>query len=200
MVEKAERKPSPRQKLLAAADELFYNEGVHAVTIDRVIEKASVARGSLYYNFEGKDDLIREYLLGRHAAWTARVDEAVAAAKDPAEKILAVFDALGTLFAEPSYRGCSFMNAVAEAPADGPEIKAAANYRSWLHKLFGDLVAALDVRNPQDLTDQLVVLYDGAVTVAQMDKSPHSAATARTLASMAVESSTSRTRAAQLAV
>ncbi len=200
MVEKAERKPSPRQKLLAAADELFYNEGVHAVTIDRVIERASVARGSLYYNFNGKDDLIREYLLGRHAAWTARVDEAVAAAKDPAEKILAVFDALGTLFAEPGYRGCSFMNAVAEAPTDGPEIKPAANYRSWLHKLFGDLVAALNPRNPQDLTDQLVVLYDGAVTAAQMDKSHHSAATARTLASMAVESSTSRSQPAQLAV
>ena len=200
MVAKADKKPSPRQKLLAAADELFYNEGVHAVTIDRVIEKASVARGSLYYNFDGKDDLIREYLLGRHAAWTARVDEAVAAAKDPAEKILAVFDALGTLFAEPSYRGCSFMNAVAEAPADGPEIKAAANYRSWLHELFGDLVAALNSRNPQELTDQLVVLYDGAVTAAQMDKSHHSAATARTLASMAVESSTSRSQPAQLAV
>ncbi len=200
MVEKAEKKPSPRQKLLAAADELFYNEGVHAVGIDRIIEKASVARGSLYYNFDGKDDLIKEYLLGRHAAWTARVDEAVAESKDPGEKILAVFDALGTLFAEPGYRGCSFMNAVAEAPADGPEIKAAANYRSWLHELFGDLVAALNVRHPQQLTEQLVVLYDGAVTAAQMDKSPHSAATARTLASMAVESSTSRSRAAQLAV
>jgi AcrR family transcriptional regulator len=103
--------PSGRTVSIAAADELFYTDGVHAVTIDRVIEKASVARGSLYYNFEGKDDLIREYLLGRHAAWTARVDAAVGAAKDPAENILAVFDALGTLFAEPSYRGCSFMNA-----------------------------------------------------------------------------------------
>lgn len=200
MVQKAERKPSPRQKLLAAADELFYNEGVHAVTIDRVIDKASVARGSLYYNFDGKDDLIREYLLGRHAAWTARIEQALEEAKDPGAKILTVFDALGTLFAEPSYRGCSFMNAVAEAPTDGPEIKAAATYRSWLHELFGDLVAALNVRHPQELTDQLIVLYDGAVTAAQMDKSPHSAATARTLASMAVESSTSRSQPAQLAV
>jgi hypothetical protein len=56
------------------------------------------------------------------------------------------------------------------------------------------------LRNPQELTDQLVVLYDGAVTAAQMDKSPHSAVTARTLASMAVESSTSGTLAAQLGV
>lgn len=92
------------------------------------------------------------------------------------------------------------MNAVAEAPTDGPEIKAAANYRSWLHELIGDIVAALNLQNPQDLTDQLVVLYDGAVTAAQMDTSPHPAATARTLASMAVESSTSRSQAAQLAV
>jgi AcrR family transcriptional regulator len=184
MVAKLEKKASPREKLLAAADELFYNEGVHAVGIDRVIEKAGVAKGSLYYNFGGKDDLIKEYLLGRHASWTARIDQATAAVDEPKAKILAVFDVLGTLFAEPGYRGCSFVNAVAEAPAGGPELKAAANFRSWLHNLFGDLVAQLDVANAQELSDQLVILYDGAVGAAQMDNSPGAAATARTLAAM----------------
>jgi AcrR family transcriptional regulator len=186
MVPKAENKLSPRQRLLAAADELFYNEGIHHVGIDRVIEKAGVAKGSLYYNFGGKDDLIKDYLLGRHAAWTARIDEGIAEAASAVDKILAVFDVLGTLFQEPGYRGCSFMNAVAEAPEGGPEIRAAANFRAWLHGLFEDLVSGLDVEEPLQLTEQLVILYDGAVGAAQMDHSPRAAMTAKSLAAMVI--------------
>ncbi|MFE4230007.1 TetR/AcrR family transcriptional regulator [Arthrobacter sp. NPDC056886] len=178
-------KKRPRQRLLAAADELFYNEGTHTVGIDRVIERAGVAKGSLYYNFSGgKDDLIKEYLLGRHAAWAARVDQEIAKHEEPRHKILSVFDALGTLFSEPDYRGCAFMNALAGAPENGPEIQAAANFRIWLHTLFDSMVADLDVENPSQLTDQLVVLYDGAVTASQMDNTPRTATTAKTLATM----------------
>jgi AcrR family transcriptional regulator len=187
MAASVEKRPSPRQRLLEAADELFYNEGIHTVGIDRVIERAGVARGSLYYNFRGKDDLIKGYLLGRHARWTERVEEQVVKASGPAEKALAVFDALGTLFAEPSYRGCAFVNAIAEAPVDGPERHAAAQFRSWLHELFGTLAADLPVRKPEELADQLVILYDGAVATAQMDGSPRAAATARTLASIVID-------------
>jgi AcrR family transcriptional regulator len=182
-----EKKVSPRQRLLAAADELFYNEGIHSVGIDRVIEKAGVAKGSLYYNFSGKDELIKEYLLGRHTAWAARIDAAIAAEVDPKAKILAIFDVLGELFAEPDYRGCSFMNAVAEASEGGPELAAAANFRAWLHGMFDGLVAALDVQNPTALAGQLVILYDGAVAAAQMDGSPAAAQTAKALAAMVLE-------------
>jgi AcrR family transcriptional regulator len=186
MAATAEKKASPRQKLLAAADELFYNEGIHAVGIDRVIERAGVAKGSLYYNFSGKDELIKEYLLGRHAAWTTRIDAAIAGQTDPVAKILVVFDVLGDLFAEPDYRGCSFMNAVAEAPEGGPELAAAANFRLWLHGMFNDLVVALTVNDPALLAGQLVILYDGAVAAAQMDSSPAAAKTAQTLAAMVI--------------
>jgi AcrR family transcriptional regulator len=183
----AEKKASPREKLLAAADELFYSEGIHSVGIDRVIERAGVAKGSLYYNFGGKDDLVKEYLLGRHAAWTARIEAAIDPEGDPKAKVLATFDVLGELFAEPDYRGCSFMNAIAEAPAGGPELAAAANFRLWLHQMFGDLVGGLGVQNPTLLAAQLVILYDGAVATAQMDSSPASAQIAKMLAAMALE-------------
>ncbi|CAN5329151.1 TetR/AcrR family transcriptional regulator MbcR [soil metagenome] len=191
MTKTTDTKPSPRQRLLDAADELFYREGVHTVGIDRVIEKAGVARGSLYYNFTGgKDELVREYLHGRHAAWSARVDAAVDGADTPTQKILVVFDVLGELFSEPDYRGCSFMNALAEAPADGPEVAAAANFRAWVHETFEVLVARLDVADEAELADQLVVLYDGAVTAAQMDSAPRAAATAKKLATMAIAMAT----------
>jgi len=187
MEKTAEKKASPRQRLLAAADELFYNEGIHSVGIDRVIEKAGVAKGSLYYNFSGKDDLVKEYLLGRHARWTVRIDAAIAAQADPKAKVLAVFDVLGELFAEPDYRGCAFLNAVAEAAEGGPELAAAANFRAWVHGMFNGLVASLDVPSPTLLADQLVILYDGAVAAAQMDSSPAAAQTAKTLAAMVLE-------------
>src|ERR1700709_1925445 len=176
--------PSPRERLLAAADELFYNEGIHTVGIDRIIDKAGVAKGSLYYNFEGKDDLVRAYLLGRHASWSAQVDRAVAEATTPEDRVLAVFDELGNLFAKPDFRGCSFMNAVAEAQPGSPEVLAAANLRAWVHDLFTGLIDALDVDDATELGKQLVVLYDGAVATAQMDATAEPAKTARKLAQM----------------
>src|SRR6266851_4982950 len=89
---------SARERLLTAADRLFYEEGVHTVGIDRVLEESGVAKGSLYYNFSGKDDLVRTYLENRHAAWAARIDAELAAAATAADKVLAIFDALADLF------------------------------------------------------------------------------------------------------
>ena len=65
-------RPSARERLLAAANELFYNEGVHTVGIDRVIEQAGVAKASLYNTFGSKDELVRAYLEGRHASIAER--------------------------------------------------------------------------------------------------------------------------------
>jgi AcrR family transcriptional regulator len=179
--------PSPRQRLLAAADELFYNEGIHTVGIDRIIDKAGVAKGSLYYNFDGKDDLVREYLLGRHATWSALVEHAVAEAQSPADKVLAVFDVLGELFAKDDFRGCSFMNAVAEAQPDSPEMLAAANFRAWVHELFDGLVRELPLTDRALLAKQLIILYDGAVATAQMDSTSEPARTARAMAQLLIQ-------------
>lgn len=84
---------SARERLLEAADRLFYNEGVGRVGIDRVLEESGVAKGSLYYNFGGKDDLVRAYLQNRHAKWAARLDARINAETDPREKLLPIFDA-----------------------------------------------------------------------------------------------------------
>src|SRR6186713_216247 len=81
-----------RERLLAAADELFYAEGVHSVGIDRVIEHAGVAKASLYNTFGSKDELIRAYLAARHEARKERIQQRLAGMATPKEKILAVFD------------------------------------------------------------------------------------------------------------
>jgi AcrR family transcriptional regulator len=182
-----QRRRTAKQRLLQAADELFYNEGIHTVGIDRVIASAGVAKGSLYYSFTGKDELVHEYLTHRHGKWAERVTAGIEAHTDPRARILAVYDVLGTLFAQPDYRGCAFMNATAEAAPDSVEAQAATTFRAWVRNLFLDLATDVDADDPKQLADALVLLYDGAVATAQMDKAPEAARTARRTAELILD-------------
>src|ERR1700710_2725009 len=114
-------RPSARDRLLAAADELFYEEGVHTVGIDRVIERAGVAKASLYKVFGSKDELIRSYLEARHARWQARLPRGLGARFDnPRDRLLGVYEIAGEQFGLPTFRGCAFVNASAEAGPGSP--------------------------------------------------------------------------------
>src|SRR5271167_2579357 len=112
-------KRSPRERLLQAASELFYAEGVQSVGIDRVIERAGVAKASLYSTFGSKEGLVCAYLGARHDQALAGLRSAAAATQDPVDRILAVFDAQARLFRSPAFRGCAFTAAAAEAPPGG---------------------------------------------------------------------------------
>src|SRR6201996_9792456 len=85
------RRPSARERLLDAADELFYEEGIHIVGIDRVIEKAGVAKASLYSTFGSKDELVRAYLTRRYQRRRARIETWVDRYDEPRDRLLAVF-------------------------------------------------------------------------------------------------------------
>ena len=110
---------SPRERLLEAAGELFYADGVQSVGIDRVIERAGVAKASLYSTFGSKEGLVSAYLDERHARVLARARAGVDAVDpaDPAARILAVFDAQAERFRAADYHGCAFIAASAEAPS-----------------------------------------------------------------------------------
>src|SRR5712691_3015747 len=105
---------SARERLLAAADELFYEEGVHTVGIDRVIEHAGVAKATLYSAFGSKDELIRAYLTRRHQVWRERVAAKLETYDASRDRLLGVFDWLSEASAHPGFHGCAFMNASAE--------------------------------------------------------------------------------------
>src|ERR1700694_6276148 len=94
MAKTTAKRPSARERLLAASNELFYRDGVHSTGIDAVIERAGVAKGSLYYIFGGKDELGAAYLRGRLEAWRQRVRAEQAGLEDPEAKILAILDAV----------------------------------------------------------------------------------------------------------
>ena len=176
MATKTAKRPSPRERLLAASDELFYRDGVHSTGIDAIIEKAGVAKGSLYYIFGGKDELVSAYLRNRHDAWRQRVEAAQARTDDPDEKILAIFDAIADYVSLPEFRGCPFTNAAAEAPAGESQKLAIKEYRDWLRQTFMELAADTGVADSQALADALTVLYDGALATAEMGSGARAAA------------------------
>ena len=182
MAAKAPAVQSARERLLAAANELFYEEGVHTVGIDRVIERAGVAKASLYNVFGSKDELIRAYLARRHERRRARITAALERYTTPRERLLGVFDVLGEALMEPGFRGCAFVNASAESqPGSGVE-QVSDEMRAWVRSLFTDLAAAAGAPDPAGLAAQLVLLYDGASVGARMDRNPGTAAAARTVA------------------
>ena len=189
-------KPSARERLLAAANELFYTEGVHTVGIDRVIEQAGVAKASLYNTFGSKDELVHAYLEGRHAAMVARITKAVARYDNPRDRLLGVFDAQGELFAEPGFRGCAFASASAESPGD-LVARAADAYRGWVRGLLTDLARDAGVPDPERLGRQLHLLYDGASQSARMDHDPSAATAARAAAETLLDKALSPAQGAQ---
>lgn len=175
-------KPSARERLLAAADALFYEEGVHTVGIDRVIEHAGVAKGSLYNTFGSKDELIRAYLSGRYATYTERITAAVDRNSTPRERLLAVFDALGDLRASEGFRGCPFARASAEArPGDAAE-QITADYRRWINALFTELAAENGVAAPAALASQLDLIYIGMSASIRADRGRATPAVSRAAA------------------
>jgi AcrR family transcriptional regulator len=189
-----QRRRTAKARILDAADDLFYNEGIHAVGIDRVIARAGVAKGSLYYSFTGKDDLVREYLTHRHGMWAERISAGIEAHTDPRDRILAVYDVLGALFAQPDYRGCAFVNATAEAAPDSVEAEAASVFRAWVNDLFLGLATDAGAADPKQLAQTLVLLYDGAVATSQMDHTSTPALTARHTAELVLDSTGIRAR------
>ena len=171
--------PSARERLLRAADELFYTEGVQSVGIDRVIEHAGVAKASLYNIFGSKEGLVRAYLEARHNGTTDQLMAAVNRHRDPRRRILAVFDAQAQMFAQPGFRGCAFVSAFAEAPLGGLVAQAAAEYRAWMRALFTDLAEQAGAADPGELGRQLQIIYDGGTTAAWMDRDPSIASSSR---------------------
>ncbi|HEY0695261.1 MAG TPA: TetR/AcrR family transcriptional regulator [Kribbella sp.] len=173
MVEERKTRTSARERLLVAADELFYAEGVHSVGIDQVIKRAGVAKASLYNTFGSKEELVRAYLKGRHTqTWERMARELQARYRTPRERLVGVFEVQGQLFTEPDFRGCAFMSASAESDTSEAVEKTTEEYRIWVRSLFLDLAYAAGAPEPEALAKQLVLVYDGAGVSAWMDHDP----------------------------
>jgi AcrR family transcriptional regulator len=182
-------RPGARERIVRAAGDLFYAEGIHAVGVDRVTAAAGVAKATMYQQFRSKDELVAACLQRRAEQWRASVaDPVLALPGSAARRVGAVFERLGKTFATPGYRGCPFINAAAEYPGpDGPVAAAIAAHRAQVRGLFAELLADVPAARRAALTDQLVLLYDGTMVGAQLDQGPRAARRARAAARQLLE-------------
>ena len=177
---------SARDRLLVAADELFYAEGVHVVGIDRIVERAGVAKASLYSIFGSKDALVRAYLENHFRRRQRRMADVLAAYNTPRERLLGVFAEVEHLLEGSEFRGCRFISASAEARSGDASEVIADEYRAWLQSLFIELAKAAGAKDAKALGRQLSLLYDGAAVAGRMDRDRRGAANAVRAAAVAL--------------
>ena len=161
-----------RERLIAAAIELFYRRGFGAVGIDQIIEAAGVTKSTFYKHFEGKDDLMVAAVQRRDEwesqAWSRAVNKL--AGDDPVKQLLAMWDVMDLWFNDPDFLGCMFVNAAAEFPnPHDPVHKAAAAYKKRARDHWRDLakLAGADKTAAETFADCFAALLEGALILRQ---------------------------------
>lgn len=179
-------------RVMEAADELFYAHGVQAVGMDRIRDASGVSLKRLYQCYPSKVRLVEAYL--RHRDQVARTALAahVADIRDPEERVLAVFDWLYAWSAQLGFRGCVFNNIFGELGGDSEiVVRVVRQHKAGLREFFLGLSSDLGVSSPADLTDQLLILFNGAITVASVNGVPDAALHARSAAISVMEAAKS---------
>ncbi len=164
--EPAKRRPSgaaTRARILTAANELFYAQGIRATSADRIIEQVGVTKVTFYRHFRTKGDLVVAYLEEQAAAerrWLAGARRE----GDPAGSLRALATDIGAASCSPGFRGCAFINAAAEFSDPEDPVRAAVDaHRAWMLGEFADIAAQAGVRNVDAVARQLMILRDGAM-------------------------------------
>jgi AcrR family transcriptional regulator len=153
----ATEKIDMKERILQTADRLFYLQGIRAIGVDTMAAEIGISKRTLYNHFPSKDALILAYL-------ERRLVQPRASDESPLEQILGTFDSLERRFAAKDFRGCPFVNAVAElGPKDKAVKKIATAFKESRRLWFRDLLIELGVTDPEALATQLTLLVDGAI-------------------------------------
>jgi AcrR family transcriptional regulator len=159
-----------RDKILETASELFYKRGVRAVGVDLVVEKAGVAKTSLYRHFGTKDDLIAAFLDREDQDfWSAWDRVAEQHADDAKAELDAHLGWIGERVGRANYRGCPQINVAAEFPeSDHPARKVAQAHKHEMRRRLKVIAERLNAASPDELAGQLSVLVNGAFVSSQL--------------------------------
>lgn len=168
------RKLGVKERIIATASDLFYNQGYNQTGINQIIEEAGVAKASMYQHFRSKEDIAVAYLIGRHAMWMGKLEAHIANKKSAKQEVLGVFDYLVEWLTEVDFRGCGWQNIITDLPDDHNKIKDQAVYhKNELRSLVRLKLAqeeAFTAKKAKDLGDQVMVLIEGAIILSQIQK------------------------------
>jgi AcrR family transcriptional regulator len=183
--------PSPRDRILDVSAELFGLYGVQAVGIDGIIDRADVAKATLYKQFRSKDDLILAWLRGPDARWLDWFAPEVERRTDvPLERLDVLFDVLQEWFERDDFHGCAYENVAAEVRvSDGPIRTEIRSYVQEVEDWLRRLIEAAEIPHADELAPQLRLLVAGSTWIAFITGSSSPAATARAAAKTLLASS-----------
>jgi AcrR family transcriptional regulator len=169
------RADTTRDRILEAANRLFYGKGIRAVSVDAVAEKAGVTKKTLYYHFRSKDDLIAAYLASRDqpnlATFAKWFDEAGGSLAD---KVEALFANIAKSARSPRWKGCGFLRTAAElADMPGhPAVKVGASHKKKFEAWLAEHIASVDPADAAQRARQIVLLMDGAFSTMLIHRDP----------------------------
>ncbi len=155
------------EKVLATASALFYAHGLHAVGVDRIAEESGVTKKTLYERFGSKEGLVLAYLKRREDQWRNHLGQHLEQHPDAGtERVLAVFDAADLWYTDRSTKGCSAVNARAEAGPEAAEQSIpveVTSQKTWMLRRFRELCTEASLTNPEELSRELLLLLEGAL-------------------------------------
>lgn len=180
--------PTPKERLLNTAAELFYERGTH-LGVNELVDRSGVARMTLYNHFSSKQALIEAALELRAERWRAWFRRAVEdRTDDPTERLLAVFDALEERFDTPEFRGCAAINFAAEAAdSDSATHRIALDHKEKVRDYLTELAQEANAHDPDALGRELSLLLNGATVMAQLTNDAEPARQAKSAARVLIE-------------
>jgi len=179
---------SKREQIVTVALELFYQNGFHATGIDRIIKEAGVSKKTLYNHFKSKDELVLATLRKRDELFRNHLMRKTERLGDtPKAQLLSIFDAVSDWLEEKDFAGCMFINASAEySDADNPSHILCAEHKRLVREYIRDLAVQAEMNNPEELSQQLNILIEGAIVDAHVSGNKAAAIQAKKIASILI--------------
>ncbi len=180
---------SARQRILDVATSLFYREGIHTVGVDTIVEQSGVGKATLYRHFPTKDLLIAAYLEQQDQLFWKRFEEAIAEHEmSPREQLVRLLEITGEIVGDPNYRGCAFLNALAEfAHVDHPAHQQAVEHKRLLRQRLCHLSQQAGASDPDELAGHLLLLINGTLASVPVFQTAELEAQLKTLATSIID-------------
>jgi len=177
-----------REKILKTAEQLIYQNGIHAMGMDLLVKTSGVARKSIYRHFANKEDVASAALTERDERWMQWFRTESDKGETPQERILNMFTTLKSWFESDGFRGCAFINTAGEVgdPED-PIRQIAKMHKQKLLDYTLEVCGQLDIKEPEILAKQLLILLEGAITTSYVMGDWSAADKARDIAKMMLE-------------
>ncbi len=166
------RFPTNRERLMDAAGALFYREGLHAITAERVAGEAGLTKPTIYNLFGSKDALVAETLERRGAQIRQHIARRAAAERAPEDKLMAVLLVHAEMLVSDGFHGCPLVIAAVQSPESALARELANGHKLWLQELLARFARGAGLKSPDVLASSLVLILEGAAAMSAVQPAP----------------------------